>query len=588
LKRCFEIILGAVISLTSIQGVSALTGTGSSSSPYLISNVEDWQEIGDHKNWSDGKHFSLESSIVLTGAPALSYGGSEGHTFNGTFKGNGKTITLGGSSAFGYLGKAAGVSEVHITGTGNLGERNEGTIKGCTSSASTPYGLVGGNWGLIQDCVVNGPFTSAGVAGTNHGDISRCHIAGTATGWGVKGIVDTNHGRITHCRVEGVLKDQGNYTAGLVGTNYGKVENSTMNGTLEGHNCVYLIYSLSSTESVVRKCVAGTKARGATDEHLFGPTICGTVEACGFEGWDQEDYCKQGSSQGGPAGAMAEIKHCVGEGAKLVGDTALGVISSAIDGFIKAPIEVVAWALPGSGVKEFLKCSAEGWGKISDLLEDLSPNPKVFKVAKIGADIAGIVIGTAGLVKVITNAGKVVTIGKASAKLRCMIEGAETAVPASDVAFVTGELAEEGTALAETTTSITETRNITEVFQAKELKLSQAEEAAKTGLEELERLRGGGSKAPTRTTKEYITPQQMNQFETQVQQGKDIKFKSQDQALEFIRKKFPEFREETAGSRGSEGWHFDTHPLGGSTAPVEHINLYSKKLGFRVHITWGA
>jgi hypothetical protein len=203
-------------------------------------------------------------------------------------------------------------------------------------------------------------------------------------------------------------------------------------------------------------------------------------------------------------------REIIAEGAKAVGgavsSATLGALASAIDGFIKAPIEIIARVLPGSRAKESLEGTAEIWGKFSGLLEDLSPNPTVFKVAKIGADIAGIVIGTAGLAKVITNAGKVVTmtIGKVSAKLRCMIAGTETAVLARDVAFVTGELVGEGAALAEGATSISETRNVAEVFQAKELKLSQAEGAAKAGLEELESLRGGSSsKALTKVNNMY-------------------------------------------------------------------------------------
>ncbi|MDO4477395.1 MAG: hypothetical protein Q4B93_05520 [Clostridia bacterium] len=87
-------------------------------------------------------------------------------------------------------------------------------------------------------------------------------------------------------------------------------------------------------------------------------------------------------------------------------------------------------------------------------------------------------------------------------------------------------------------------------------------------------------------SKSYISPQQMNKLESLVREGKDIKFKSKSQALEFIKKKFGDFKEEKAGNRSSEGWHFDKHCIKGSANPIEHINLYSKKLNFRVHITW--
>lgn len=56
--------------------------------------------------------------------------------------------------------------------------------------------------------------------------------------------------------------------------------------------------------------------------------------------------------------------------------------------------------------------------------------------------------------------------------------------------------------------------------------------------------------------------------------------------MEFITKKFPGFSEEMAGHRSSEGWHFDKHPIGDSIDDVVHINLYSKRHKFRIHITW--
>lgn len=39
-----------------------------------------------------------------------------------------------------------------------------------------------------------------------------------------------------------------------------------------------------------------------------------------------------------------------------------------------------------------------------------------------------------------------------------------------------------------------------------------------------------------------------------------------------------------AGNRSAEGWHFDAHEIAGLEGIIEHINIYSKKLGFRVHL----
>ena len=83
-----------------------------------------------------------------------------------------------------------------------------------------------------------------------------------------------------------------------------------------------------------------------------------------------------------------------------------------------------------------------------------------------------------------------------------------------------------------------------------------------------------------------LTNKQMNALKKEVLKGNDINVKSKDQALEFINKKFPNFQQEVAGARSSQGWHFDCHPINGSINSIEHINLYSKTLNFRVHITW--
>ena len=83
-----------------------------------------------------------------------------------------------------------------------------------------------------------------------------------------------------------------------------------------------------------------------------------------------------------------------------------------------------------------------------------------------------------------------------------------------------------------------------------------------------------------------LTNRQMNAFKKEIMKGNDINLKSKDQALQLIEKKFPSFQQEIAGARSSQGWHFDFHPINGSANSIEHINIYSKALNFRAHITW--
>ena len=81
--------------------------------------------------------------------------------------------------------------------------------------------------------------------------------------------------------------------------------------------------------------------------------------------------------------------------------------------------------------------------------------------------------------------------------------------------------------------------------------------------------------------------QELNKLKIQALNGNDLKFDTVDDALNFITKKFPEFIQEVAGSRSAQGWHFDIHKIEGMKGFIEHINLYSKKYGFRIHIFWG-
>lgn len=83
-----------------------------------------------------------------------------------------------------------------------------------------------------------------------------------------------------------------------------------------------------------------------------------------------------------------------------------------------------------------------------------------------------------------------------------------------------------------------------------------------------------------------LCAQDMNVAKRKILAGEDVKLNSKDDAIELLQKKFPDFSQEVAGHRSAQGWHFDLHPFTPGGQAIEHINIYSKKLGFRVHITW--
>jgi hypothetical protein len=575
LKKCFSFVLSVMFSLTSIQGIFALTGDGSASNPYLISGAKDWQEIEknmrESKNWSGGKHFSLTKSLWLAGEPFTLFIPAK-YTFNGTFNGNGHTFFPAGAPVFEQLGKDAVVKSLNIVVDGRtLVARNEGLIRDCVFDVATGSGtldLVGENRGIIQDCKVKAPWALGitGLSRENYGEISRCMVTGRIMGCG---LATHNYGRISHCRVLGVIKGFGRFNSGLVNYNYGQIENCTMGGELEGNDdSVYLVYSPTGKDSVVKKCVVGKSAKGATDERMFGNDLAGVIEGCGYEGWDQIDHCQLSVSGAEETSDPKDTNTHTPGGSNILGSATFGVMASAVEGFIKGPIEIVAWATPESGVKDFLRGLTKGTGAVSEALETLSPNPKVFKVAKIGTDIAGLFVGAKGLVIAVTKAGKAIKLGHAAESLKYMVSGGAAAL-ARDVVFVA-----EGTALAEAAATGTAS-------------LLLAEGSSKTFHDDV--TGGSGSKSKTEEiySSEYLTPQDLNNAKDNLISGKDVRFRTKEQALDFIHRKFSEFPQEVSGARSSEGWHFDNHPLLPNANSIEHINIYSKKYGFRAHVTWG-
>ena len=80
---------------------------------------------------------------------------------------------------------------------------------------------------------------------------------------------------------------------------------------------------------------------------------------------------------------------------------------------------------------------------------------------------------------------------------------------------------------------------------------------------------------------------ELNAYKKEILSNNDVHLNSKEDALELINKKFSGFAQEIAGKRSAQGWHFDFHRINGSSQPIEHINIYSKSLNFRVHITWG-
>ena len=94
-------------------------------------------------------------------------------------------------------------------------------------------------------------------------------------------------------------------------------------------------------------------------------------------------------------------------------DMALGLYAAAYDAFVKAPVELVTW-LSGKFdcLKEEMEWIRDRAGLPSRFLEGMAKDPMVFKVSKVGGDIACLFIGVKGAVTAVTKAGKLIKIGR--------------------------------------------------------------------------------------------------------------------------------------------------------------------------------
>ena len=441
LKKSISVILASVIFSLPCGLSRVYAATGSKSDPIIIDNADHWHEIAkniqENEDWSKGKYFSLNKNFRIFGSQPLAPSGAEKHKFYGTFNGNGHYVYINaGSTAFGYIGKGANVNGLTVKGKGKMADVNEGTIENCISIADTDCGFVRSNHGIIQDCFVeeDAELTTAGIAYDNgsDGQIHRCRVLGMITGSTGAGLVHTNQGIITNCLFLGqtLAKTSSPSISGLVVHNNGLIDCCTTRGKMSGG--VYLVSQTSESKSLAKQCTVGKGAHGATYERMFGPGYpSDNIEQCGYEGFNQEDYCDLRTPAiktmetiiavelecleiaMNPLGSTFMTVDMLSERNSVRRDMALGLYAAAYDAFVKAPVELVTW-LPGKFdcLKEEMEWIRDKAGLPSRFFEGMAHDPLVFKVSKIGGDIACLFIGVKGAITAVTKTGKLIKIGR--------------------------------------------------------------------------------------------------------------------------------------------------------------------------------
>jgi len=269
--NCAQVAIKALSSTMTIESgsikypaqSSSFGGEGTKASPYQIKTAADLVRVSQNVDGGEryaGKYFRLENDIDFSGSSAAFYPiGDMVTPFEGEFDGNNHTIKnlhingqgAGNAGLFGYTGEKSVVRNLDMTGVvvtgsghyiGGVAGTNYGLIDNChvngSFSGETLFmgGITGAAWGYVTNCTFKGTITTkaiaGGIAGTSFSHVENCHadaamvVTGALDSYyhdvaGISGVATRGkdlEGLITGCSFAGTLSDTGGYgyVAGIV------------------------------------------------------------------------------------------------------------------------------------------------------------------------------------------------------------------------------------------------------------------------------------------------------------------------------------------------------------------------------------
>jgi len=281
--------------LATTQTVLAFSGSGSGTEPdpYIVTNIDQFQETNNDRNAWYKLGNDIEASITCewNGGTGFVPIGDNSNAFLGCFDGNehiiiGLFIKKNAIDCIGVFGKTGQGSEIKNIGfadadiTGNnytggiVGYNYEGTItnsylKGSISGKDNVGGLVGYNRGAITQSYFIGnvcnDHSSGGLVGQNYqgtidtsfsvGNVNGDNYVGGLVGWNSNGITTITNSFST-TKVKG---DE--YVGGLVGLNYVSISNSYSTGSVEGEEYLGGLIGYSSG-GICNNCFWDTETSG--------------------------------------------------------------------------------------------------------------------------------------------------------------------------------------------------------------------------------------------------------------------------------------------------------------------------------------
>ena len=211
LAHCAAALLG----MNGAISTMSLTGSGDSADdPILISTQEDLEGLGAG---GTGKYYKLENDITLTSdwVPIVSFSGTldgGGYTISGLNVPGSSTPNLGG--IVNSLKAGATIKNLNVNGS----------VTSNYASNARVGGIVGYNYGTVDNCTFSGSVTGSKMQFADNGAIG--------------GIVGLNHsGTITGCINNADVSGQGRdklFVGGITGSNHGTLANCTNTGTIRG------------------------------------------------------------------------------------------------------------------------------------------------------------------------------------------------------------------------------------------------------------------------------------------------------------------------------------------------------------------
>ena len=261
---------GVSLQSESAEGLFA-GGTGTEGDPYRISSAEELWDFAKLVNGGKTTAYAIltaniDLSEICGEESDLSWtpiGNSSSNSYEGTFNGNGHTISglyIDNNADYqGLFGRVSGtVQNLSVSGTvsgrmyvGGIAGQNLGSVINCYNigevSGTGVGGVVGYNSGNVQNCYNIGEVSGisvGGVVGDNSGTVKNCYntgeVGGVSGGESVGGVVGLNRGSsstVENCYNTGAVSGSGNkYVGGVVGNNDGSgtVKNCYNTGKING------------------------------------------------------------------------------------------------------------------------------------------------------------------------------------------------------------------------------------------------------------------------------------------------------------------------------------------------------------------